>query len=713
MPVVTTKYPNQTEEERQPQQAAVPSSPNLPYAQEGQLLNVVKPPRPAAPTAAATGGNTVLATAQQSAVNAQNQPNQTMGLVQQGVQKILQNPLGYDPKKYQQNQLEQYDRNRASAMAGYQQANADVMNTGINREKAYNYAMQGAQGRSDLENQVAMEQATKEREAMLAALGAGGEAVRTQSGLDEAAFNRLIAARGAGEGERGQMAEQTFSDYLNTKGYNQDIQKMAIVNGYDLNKLDKTFGYDIAKMTTQSNLDNESKTALMNLQDKIDTGQINLKQSYDSVQKELDRQHDIAIQKGDQEGAKAIEELRGKIADQAAEKNRIWQSSERAATQTWQTGERIGAQDHDSAMTYFKEAAEDARQRNDIDAQKTIEDMKEKFQFAYQTQEMGHDEKMAFIEGQIAEAKANGDFGREKNLIAFKTTQNIETMLKQAEIDSDAMRLQGDIEGALQTQKGAQETARIMLQGDIEKDIKAGDYAAAEAAQTSGFVFQAQENAKDRVQRNYEITLQQRGINIGILKDAVDSGRISPETYFAQLQKIGKDLGISVEPPDTMAVEKEAIKDFNSAKIQWGASHPDMLKDKAKPELGLNDAGMVAFNQFYNDTLYNDQEFGSSQFKPAYWDNAVSTTNANAFKTNPPAVGSFIKMKDGVTYKIESDVTPNQSQNGRLEFTATNMQTGQIVTIGAGEYKATQTAAAPKVGGIGYSSGIVGGGFSF
>jgi len=231
---------------------AAPGGSNVPYVtNNNQLLPVTPAPRPPKPPATdaslAQGNRDVLGTAQDVAINGATQQNPIMGMVQQAVQNLITNPMGpgYDRNR----QLEQYDRNRANAMQANQQASADVANTGVNMEKAYQFAMQGAQGRSDLE----MTQAETERKALLESLGLGTSTAQAQSGLDDAAFNRLITARGAGEGERSQTQGFQNDVALSNLGFGQDVQMAAITNGYDLGKLNAEYGYDMAKMVAQNN----------------------------------------------------------------------------------------------------------------------------------------------------------------------------------------------------------------------------------------------------------------------------------------------------------------------------------------------------------------------------------------------------------------------------------------------------------------------------
>jgi hypothetical protein len=630
MPVVTTITPNIEDPNKQPK-AVAPGAPQpvneqttIPYAQPNQLTPVIKPSQPA-------NNDTVLQTAQQLAVDAQNKPNETMGLVQSAVQKTLTNPLGYDKNAYINNQLEQFDRNRSNAMSSFQQSNADTSNTGMNLEKAYNYAMEGAQGRSDLENTQRMEQATKEREAMLAAIGVGNETVQNQSALDEAAFNRLSTARGMAEGERSQTQGQANSIELQNLGYDQDVQKMALSNGYDLAKLDKEYGHDITmaavnqgydlekldatfghdvtmaginqgydlekmsvsfgndmtKLVTASNLDTQSKTTLMELQDKIDTKQLLTTQDFTAIQNDLDRQLVVAKQTNDIQGQKDLMNLKGSIDQMAQARQLEFQDYERTATQKWQTGERMSTQDFDKATQYYDWAKKDAEQKNDIDAQKTIEGMREKTQLAMQTNEMGQEEKMTYLKAQLDEAKANNDVGRQETIIGFQTTQEIEKMYKAGEIDQ----------------------ANIKVKATVDEALAQNDWVRATATQNAAFVHDGLERAKDRVIEQARIDLQAKGVNIDALFKGYEAGTVSADSLLNLVKSAGKELGVSVSAPDPMATEKELTKEFKQNQIQYALSHPEFAKkDRDGNVVGLTDTAEAqnGFNEFVNNTLYGE-----------------------------------------------------------------------------------------------------------
>ena len=624
----------------------------------------MKPPTPPTPqkvTDTKQGNEAVLKTAQETAINQRTSP--LSGLVQQRTQQYLQDPnLGYDPRANIQNQMDQYNADQSKAMEASRQQLANTSQSGELQNEFLKNALTVSQGRANLQSTLTQQAADTTQKNYLNALASGREGMTAQQGETTSQIGNLATVRGMAEGERAQTTGFQENVELTKMGFSHEEQMAALNNGYDLAKMEKAFGYDTAKMITASNLDTASKTELMKLQDSIDTGQLLKAQDFQAIQNNLDRQEKIALQKGDIEGQLQIQALRGEIDAKAQAAQNEFAKTERVATQAWQSGERIETQDFNKAMQYYDWAKKDAAQKNDIDAEKTIEQMRENTQLAMQTQEMGHEEKMAYINSQIAEAKANKDTDRQLLLINFQTTQELTTMAAQGTIDE----------------------AKITLQGNIQKAIAQGDHEAASAMQQAGFVFQSGEAAKDRNFEKYKFDLQQQGINIDKLEEAYKSGAISVDAYQATLKKLGDTMGIKVTPPDPLATQKELTKIFNETKIQWSLSHPEYLNNPTDPNSGLSANGMSAFNDFYNSTLYNDQDIGSSQFKPIIFDNKSQTTNEKAFETTPPPIGSYIRW-NGNTYKVSSDVAPDSSPQGggRLQFQAIDQKTGQIITIKA------------------------------
>jgi len=429
------------------------------------------------------------------------------------------------------------------------------------------------------------------------------------------------------------LVQQRTAQYLQDPNLGYDY------NAYNQNQMDQ-FNADQSKSmeAARQQLGNTSQSG--ELQNEFLKNALTVSQNRANLQSKLAQDQQTAEQKNylnalaqGREGMTAQEEeTTSQIGNLSTARTMGEGEREQTSTQTYNTSERLSTQDFESMMA---------------------------------DKNMTHDEKMANINAAIAEAKAGKDYEREKDLMGVK-----------AKYDIDQLYAQGDID-----------KAKITLQGDIQKALNEGDHVAAEALQRAGFVQQSIENAKDRALKQYEDDLTQQGINISALREAVDSGRISAEAYFKALQNIGNELGVAVTAPDLNQINKQATDDFKTTQIQWGLSHPEMLVNPQDPTQGLTAAGATAFNEFYNQTLYNDEEYGSSQYKPIYWNNNSSSTNDKSFAVTPPAIGSYIKMPNGTTYKVTSDVVGDgtPSGGGRLQFTAINTKTGQTETIKAGK----------------------------
>jgi hypothetical protein len=236
---------------------------------------------------------------------------------------------------------------------------------------------------------------------------------------------------------------------------------------------------------------------------------------------------------------------------------------------------------------------------------------------------------------------------------------------------------------------GQIDEAKAWTQSTIDEALAQNDWVRATATQNASFVHDSLEREKDRTFEKYKVDLQQAGINIDKLEEAYKSGAISVDSYQATLKKLGDTMGIKVTAPDELATTKELTKEFNETKVQWALSHPEYSKKDAEGNVtGIADTAEAqsSFNDFYNRTLYNDQDIGSSQYKPIQWSNDSQTTNKKAFATTPPPIGTYIRM-NGNTYKVSSDVTQDSTSSGggRLQFSAIDQKTGQIVTIKAGK----------------------------
>jgi hypothetical protein len=390
-----------------------------------------------------------------------------------------------------------------------------------------------------------------------------------------------------------QVQAQKNAIELQKLGYDQTVQTMAIQNGYDLVKLDKTFGNEMAKLIAATKLDTTSKSTLMDLQDKIDTKQLLTQNDFTSIQKNLDRQAEVALQINDITATENLAILKAQLDAKAQEAQNIFIDTQRSATEVWKTSERKSEEDFAKAAQYYDWAQKNAAQNNDIEATKAIEQMREFTQMSMQQQDMNQEEKMLNLSAMFEEAKANNDLTRQALILDYTHAQNIAKITTEAGFDM----------------------AKIGIQGQIEQALKQGDYANAESMQRQLLAAQAEQNALDRAQKDVQLQLESKGIDINEqqvewerLKELVNAGQASPDTLTDFINQTS--AGITITPADPIAAYKESQAAYTGLLQQFGLSNPGYVKDAATGE--LTDAGKTAFNKFYNENMYNTTSSSSS-----------------------------------------------------------------------------------------------------
>ena len=800
MPAVTTLQPTQPDQNQtQAQPAFQKQTTQLPYTDNsGTLLPIVPKPKVQQNATAADlqqGSNNVMAAAQRTALQKANQPDPTMGAVQMGVQELLKKPMGnnYDAQKVNQNQLEQYDRNRAQAMAAFQQQNADIANTGINREAAYNFAMQGAQGRSDLEGKQIAETAERERLALLDALKLGQSTAQTQSGLDTDAFNRLITARGAFEGERAQTSQQDFAagqgaldraqqllvqsndqagqqalatlqgkisagqqataqDFTAAQAALERQLKVAM-QGNDLQAQkdiqaaqadlqarlqasqqsftagqsaldraqqllvqsnDQTGQQTLATLqgqiqtgqilqandfkAAQAALDRAQQTALQandiaaqqnitqlkadlaaqaqkaqqqfesgenalnrtqqllvqsndiagqkditTLQGQIKAGEMLAQNDFSAAQAALDRAQQTALQSGDIAGQKEITTLKASLDAAAQKAQNDFATATREATQDWQTGKRIDTQNYDRQVKALDRAQQMAMQSKDIAAQKAIEDNKAKLQLQMQTNEMNQQEKMAYLDSQLADARAQNDVGRQMTIIGFQTSQ-------------DMYKIQ---------QSQGFEAAQKEADRRFQHAAQVRDITAQKALQMNQLAFQREELAQQKVLADAENQMKDKGLNATILEQQYNQIKDAsgPDAAAAFLKtELGKQ-GITVQAPDPLATQKAIQADYDAQAMQYAMTHPEYLVTNSDGSIGLTDAGKQAFYGWYNENIYGNSNVDKylsgdlpiSNLQGGTSDDYRALVNRSMeyYVNAPITTGAFVRMGDELWQKQE------------------------------------------------------------
>ena len=487
-----------------------------------------------------------------------------MDLLSQQTQGLLQNPQagGMDWQKYQQAQMEQYDTNRAQAMDATRQQLAPVWNTGGAMGNFMDLALKGATERSTLQQNLAKEAAAGTQENLYRALSEGRQTAEAERQRFATDIGALVDVRGAAEGQENRQMTQSE------------------------NAMDR--GMQIAL----ANQDAELQTGLTELKGKIDQGLLLTTQDFESVQNGLDRELEKAIAAGNWQNAIEITNLKGDIDARAQEANRAWQTAERVATQSWSTSERIDEQGFQTGMQYLKQELALALQKNDINNARYIQEQEAMLQLKMQTNDMQQGEKMAYLNAQLAEAKANNDVGRQQEIIKFQSGQEMQRIIQQ----------QG------------WEAGQQYIRQEHELAMQQNDFVRAEALQKNEFEFQRSEAALDRAIEQMRVDLQEKGMNMeqleqqyAMIQTQIDDGTLDPKAGYDFLLNSLKQSGVDTSTynyTDALTQEKMAMQaEYDMMRSQYLATHPEYL-DKATGQ--LTPEGHAAFNTFANKTFYGE-----------------------------------------------------------------------------------------------------------
>jgi hypothetical protein len=196
---------------------------------------------------------------------------------------------------------------------------------------------------------------------------------------------------------------------------------------------------------------------------------------------------------------------------------------------------------------------------------------------------------MAYLNSQLADAKANNDVDRQKDILSFQSTQTLNQMYAASDI----------------------KTAEMNVQADIDKSIKAGDYAQASAMQEAQFAHDSSEAALNRTIEQEKVDLQGKQIDLNgqqmtfdQITQGVDKGLISADSGSAAIQAALKANGVTVQASDPLDDQKAIAQQWTTMQYQYALSHPgdanlgpDGKVDMANP---LKETAVSNFNNWQN-----------------------------------------------------------------------------------------------------------------
>lgn len=683
------------------------------------------------------GNQAVLAKAQQQVLT---QPqSQLMPQVVQSTSSLLNDPLqGLNANTYKQAQMDAFNDARTKSIEAARQKMADTANTGTTGRNMLDLMLQSDVDRSTLGSQIDYDLAQKKQDALIKALAEG----RSTAGLEQNMFSQglqnLANVRSMAEGERAQTTQQAFDLEKMSAQFGNDMARLmqeqdfagaqaqlnreaeAAAQSNDINavaaNLQKQLDYNkwaqengqtftaeqnALNRALESSLktqDLESQKTLLQLKAQIDSDTLMKTQDFAATQADLDRVLQEKLQSGDIAGQLEIMKQKAALEEVANAKQREWESSERVATQSWQTGERIESQDYDQAMKYFEAAEARALQSNDIDAQKYLADQRAKLDLQMQTNDMSQQEKMAYLTAQLEEAKANNDVTREKEILGFQATQTLNQMAAQYGYDE----------------------AKIKLQGDIQTALQSGEFDHAEAMQQAQLDFDYKQLAQQKDLSMAEIQLKARGLDMQQVEQTynqifneIESGRADASAATEYLT----GLGVKLPAADPLAQQKAMKAEYDATAYQWLQSHPEFANTDRNSDDMFTAEGKQKFLEYYNSTLYGEErqatfaqmldgEISDAALRgmdvgDAEYDRMVSEAPALSLQNelsgkglfngprtwtfkNVPDVGSYVNL-NGRLYKINSGISTvkRAGKDDYQKFTVLDVGTGEIKEIHA------------------------------
>jgi hypothetical protein len=351
-------------------------------------------------------------------------------------------------------------------------------------------------------------------------------------------------------------------------------------------------------------------------------------------------------------------------------------------------------------MKHLDIQAQKALQEGDFEKAKYLQERNELLQLKMQTNEMNQQEKMAYINSNLAEAKANGDVDRQKSILTFQHGQEMET-LRETQGFEQAMQYNKD---------------------QLALAMQANDHVAAEALQRMALDAQAKENLANRALDEARIALQARGLDMqaieqryNILNSEIEAGRIPADSAVNFLNSQLAGTGIKLTAVNAQQAALEAMdEEYNQELYQFAKTHPEYVDMASR---GLTEDGKRAFNEYFNKSVYGENTVSdivkgiadASQLQGGatagsknatqyaavlaqaqdwtpdiskdgrgFWNPDVRTIN------NAPEKGTYFKY-NGKLYYATSGVSEETRGQNYQYFKAIDVNSGQSITIRANE----------------------------
>lgn len=565
-----------------PQDPMKPKKPLPTWDNQVQSVPLQTPPQNANPLD--TANDQVMGAAQNKAIT--GAPNELMKNIVAQTNNLVKDPnMGRNYEAEKQLALEKQNRNMNQQLETLRQQTATTAYTGQNLRDLTNVAMQAVQQRADTSRQWDMDQAKAEREAMIQALTAGQNVAQQERGAFSQDIQDLLNVRGAYEGEKNRAQES--------------------------NMLDKTFLQDIEKLKLANN--------------------------FDAAKQAIDVQLQKELAAGNWQNAITLTDMKGTIEKDIQKYALDFQKSERVATQGWQTSERLGSEDAAKAIELLRAETQKALQTGDFEKAKYLQEQDGLLQLKMQTNEMNNIEKMAYLDNQLANAKAENDVDRQIQLWTFQHGQEMETL----------------------TRTMGHENAMMYANQAFERAMQSNDFIQARAIQANQLNAAAEENQKDRVLEQAKIALAEKGQDFAqtekeynMILDEIELGLASPDAAIKYLNQQLTGSGIQLTPLDASVEAKAALKeDYDQQEYQFALTHQNdgnfVYIDETNT-LKLTPNGQKEFLNYINELLYNQKNSGKT----------AQGANNSADKPEAAKINTNITSPTPINVKLSGPTAP-------------------------------------------------------
>jgi len=275
---------------------------------------------------------------------------------------------------------------------------------------------------------------------------------------------------------------------------------------------------------------------------------------------------------------------------QSAERQaqQAYQTAERLGTQAWSTDERLGEQDFSAIQANYDREMQQAIANQDDKRIRELQDASDKLALKMQTNDMTHDQSMAYLTAELENAKANSDYTREKNILAYQATLQAKENERNYNYDYSLTQ----------------------LQGGINKEIAAGNNENAIALQKAELEYRVNHDIEEKALEQARIDLQKTGIDLEAFDKRVEYLTMSvgeeaaQEYIYNTLAEEGVDVSQYNIADKKQAAMKAMTDEFEMIQSQFAMSHannPELVQDGV-----LTPEGLKKFDEYYNFTMYGE-----------------------------------------------------------------------------------------------------------